>query len=65
MMTVCGRFRILAVAAGAVMVLGLTAAAAMAAPKARLSRDLSEALAVGDSDARDVILQADAATIDA
>ena len=52
-------------AAGAVMVLGLTAAAAVAAPKARLSRDLSEALAAGDASARDVILQADAATIDA
>ena len=49
MMTVFGRFRILAVAAGAVMVLGLTAAAAVAAPKARLSRDLSEALAAGDA----------------
>ena len=39
--------------------------AAVAAPKARLSRDLSEALAAGRWNARDVILQADAATIDA
>ncbi len=60
-----GHIRIVAVAAGAVAVLGLTAAAATASPKARLSRDLSEALAAGEASARDVILQADAATIDA
>jgi len=60
-----GRSRIVAVAAGAITVLSLTAASAVASPKARLSRDLSEALSTGDAAARDVILQADAATIDA
>ena len=60
-----GRSRIVAVVAAVITVLSLTAASAVASPKARLSRDLSEALSTGDAAARDVILQADAATIDA
>ena len=59
------RSQVLAAGTVAALVIGLSAVVAEAAPKARLSRDLSEALKAGGGEARDVILQADQATISA
>jgi serine protease AprX len=49
----------------AALVIGLSAAVVEAAPRARLSRDLADALQAQRGEARDVILQADQATVTA
>ena len=65
MTALTGRVRWAAAGLAAALSMGLTGTAAEAAPKARLSRDLSDAIAANAAGARDVILQADQATIDA
>ena len=59
------RSQVLAAGTVAALVIGLSAVAVEAAPKARLSRDLSDALQAQRGEARDVILQADQATVTA
>ncbi len=58
------RSQVLAAGTVAALVIGLSAAAVEAAPRARLSRDLADALQAQRGEARDVILQADQATVD-
>jgi serine protease AprX len=55
----------LAAATTAALVIGLSAVMVEAAPRARLSRDLADALQAQQGEARDVILQADQATVTA
>ena len=59
------RPQVLAARTVAALVIGLSAAAVEAAPRARLSRDLADALQAQRGEARDVILQADQATVSA
>ena len=59
------RFQVLAAGTVAALAIGLSAVAVEAAPKARLSRDLADALQARRGEARDVILQADQATVTA
>ena len=63
MTALTGRVRWAAAGLAAALSMGLTGTAAEAAPKARLSRDLSDAIAANAAGARDVILQADQATV--
>ena len=63
MTALTGRVRWAATGLVAALSIGLTGAAAEATPKARLSRDLTDAIAANAAGARDVILQADQATI--
>ena len=62
MTTLIGRHQVAAALVGAVVACGV-AATVQAGPRARLSRDLSDALTRGGAATRDVILQADATTV--
>jgi hypothetical protein len=64
-MTYFGRTKVAAAGLATAGMLCLTVGAATAEPRARLSRDLAEALASRRGEARDVILQADRATVEA